>query len=118
MISYVALGFFSIATATGLFIALKHLSYKPVSRTSGFTHGTLGWIGFALILTEGIINGFSKQLVLFAALFSVVAFLGAYMFSLRLQDRDIPLPVVLLHGTLAIAAIFILVILMFPSLWY
>lgn len=117
MITYIALGFFAVATLTGLFIALKRLSYKSVGRTSGFTHGTLGLIGFTLILTQGILEGFPPQLILFAGLFSAVALLGIYMFNLRLQEREIPLPIVLLHGTLAIAAISVLVVLTFPSIW-
>jgi hypothetical protein len=102
---------------SGLFIALRRLSYKSVGRTTGFFHGTLGIIGFALILTEGILEGFSPQLLLFTGLFSGVAALGGYMFSFRLQEKEIPLLVVLLHGTLAIAAISVLVVLSFPSIW-
>jgi hypothetical protein len=104
-----ALVVFAVAALGGATIAYLRVSNKNIPLPLALVHGILAATGLVLLiigLTEGGSSGIKTALVVF-----LIAALGGFtLFSYQLRSRPLPVPLVFIHGGVAVVAFVILLL--------
>ncbi len=104
-----ALIVFAVAALGGATIAYLRVSNKNIPLLLALVHGILAATGLVLLiigLTGGGGSGIKAALVVF-----LIAALGGFtLFSYQLRSRPLPVPLVFIHGGVAVVAFVILLL--------
>lgn len=103
-----ALALFGIAALGGITLAALRLTNRPLPMPLALAHGLLAACGLAA-LALAVVNGGAPGGARTALLIFLVAALGGFtLFALHLKKRALPVPLVLVHGVVAVVAFVIL----------
>jgi hypothetical protein len=104
--------FFAIAAVGGVVLAAMRLKHQPMPASLAMAHGSLAATGVVLlIIAMAVCVKCSAVLTTALVLFLVAAAGGVFMaaaFSMR--KKAIPIPLMLVHGSLAVIAFLLLLI--------
>lgn len=94
---------FAIAALGGAYLAARRLGGRPLPGTVAIAHGAA--VAAALIALIGVVaTGKAHGSALSATVLFVVAALGGFVLaSFHLRGRTLPVPLVLIHGGIAVA---------------
>ena len=106
----VALVLFAVAAAGGALLAFLRLSNKPLPTPLALLHGALAACGLAALAFHALGPAGASQARLALAIFVVAALGGFVLFSLHLRKKPLPVPLVLVHGAVAVVAFLILLV--------
>jgi FtsH-binding integral membrane protein len=100
----IAIILFAVAALGGLTLAAMRFRNRPLPMSLALIHGIVAAAGLVLLLVVALgPNGTSIEKT--ALIIFVVAALGGfYLFSRHVRNRELPIPVVLIHGLVAVAA--------------
>ena len=103
-----ALVLFAIAAGGGALLAFLRLSNKPLPLPLALLHGALAASGLVVLALAVFGNKASGHAGLALGLFVLAALGGFGLFSFQLRKMTLPLPVVFIHGAVAVIAFLIL----------
>lgn len=105
-----ALALFAIAAVGGAVLAYLRISNKPLPTPLALLHGALAATGL-VVLALGVFGGSAPNRAGLALGLFVVAALGGFvLFSFHLRKVPLPVPVVVIHGAVAVTAFLILLV--------
>jgi hypothetical protein len=104
----IALVLFGVAAAGGLLLALMRFTNKPLPLPLALVHGALAAAGLVLLAVAAFGAGGTGQTRLAFGLFVLAALGGFTLFSFHMRKRALPIPIVVVHGLVAVAAFLIL----------
>lgn len=100
---------FASAAAGGMLLAFFRLSNRPLPMPLALLHGALAAGGLvALVLV--VAGGGPVQARIALGIFLVAALGGFFLLSFHLRKKELPVPVVIVHGLAALAAFVVLVL--------
>jgi hypothetical protein len=107
----VALVLFAVAAVGGALLAFLRFSNRPIPTALALLHGALAASGLVALAVHALGADGSGQARVALAIF-VVAALGGFLlfFGFHLQKKQLPAPVVLIHGGVAVVAFLILLV--------
>lgn len=100
---------FAIAAAGGLVLAYLRLTNKPLPMPLALLHGALAAAGLVALIVAVVGDG-PTQARIALVLFLVAALGGFFLFSFHLRKKALPVPVVAVHGLVAVAAFVVLLL--------
>jgi hypothetical protein len=102
---------FAISAAGGLTMAIIRFSGKPVPPMGlALLHGALGAAGLVALIVA-VLGGSGPSNAKIALAGFIVAALGGFaLFSFHLRKKALPIPLVLVHGLVAVASFAILLL--------
>jgi len=104
----IALILFGVAAVGGLLLASMRLTNKTLPMPLALLHGALAATGLLVLAVAAFgVNG-TGQTRLALGLFVLAALGGFALFSFHLRGRPLPIPIVIVHGLVAVAAFLIL----------
>ena len=104
----IALVLFAVAAAGGLLLAFLRLTNKALPMPLALVHGALAATGLLLLAVAAFGVKGTGQTRLALGLFVLAALGGFTLFSFHLRSRQLPVPIVVVHGLVAVAAFLIL----------
>lgn len=110
----IALVLFAVAALFGLVLAVQHLRSNAGAQPPGLglalVHGLFAASGLVLLVVAAL-NGEAKGLALVSlAIFIVAALGGFYLFAQHAQKKQLPKPLLLVHGGAAVVAFVLLLV--------
>lgn len=100
----VAIILFAVAALGGLTLAAMRFRNRPLPMSLALIHGVVAAAGLVLLLIVALgANGTSPQ-KLALIIFVVAALGGFYLFSRHVRGRELPIPMVVIHGLVAVVA--------------
>ena len=105
----IALIVFAIAAAGGAILAYMRIVKKDVSMPLALIHGAAAATGLVLLIM-GVMRAGSTGSWASLAVFLVAALGGFTLFSFHLRSRPLPVPLVYIHGGVAVTAFVILLL--------
>jgi hypothetical protein len=103
-----ALALFAIAAVGGVLLAYLRIANKPLPFPLALLHGALAASGL-IVLALSVFGGKGAGNAGLALGLFVLAALGGFgLFSFHLRKLTLPLPVVVIHGLVAVVAFLIL----------
>jgi hypothetical protein len=109
----VALILFAVAALGGVVLAGLRLAGRPLPIPLALVHGALAAAGLVALIVLLVHGATAGHLALSLLLFVIAALGGFFLFAVHLRNKDssaLPVPVVLLHGALAVAGFVILLL--------
>jgi len=106
----IALVLFAIAAAGGLVLASLRLTNKPLPMPLALLHGALAAAGLLVLAVAAFGANGTGQTRLALGLFVLAALGGFALFSFHLRGKQLPVPIVIVHGLVAVAAFLILLV--------
>lgn len=100
---------FAIAAVGGMLLAFFRLSNRPLPMPLALLHGALAAAGL-VALSVVVLGGGSMQAKLALGLFLLAALGGFFLLSFHLRKKELPVPVVVVHGLAALAAFTVLLV--------
>jgi hypothetical protein len=104
----VALVLFALAAGGGVLLAFLRLSNRPLPTALALLHGALAASGLAALAFHALGTAGTGQARVALAIFVVAALGGFVLFSFHLQKKQLPVPLVVIHGAVAVVAFLIL----------
>jgi hypothetical protein len=104
----IALVLFAVAAVGGLMLAFMRVTNKPLPLSLALVHGALAAAGLVLLAVGAFSVKGTGQTRLALALFVLAALGGFTLFSFHMRKRQLPMPIVVIHGLVAVAAFLIL----------
>jgi hypothetical protein len=105
-----ALALFAVAAVGGALLAYLRFSNKPIPIPLALLHGALAASGL-VVLAVGVLNDNAPSRAGLALGLFVLAALGGFvLFSFHLRKQQLPAPVVVIHGAVAVIAFLILLV--------
>lgn len=104
----IALALFAVAAAGGLFLAYLRFSNKPLPLPVALLHGALAASGLVVLASVALGADGTNRARLALGVFVLAALGGLTLFSFQLRKKQLPLPIVALHGLVAVTAFLIL----------
>jgi len=108
----VALVVFAVAALGGATLAYMRIVKKDVSMPLAIVHGIFAATGLVLLIL-GLMGGGGMGIKLALGVFLTAAVGGFTLISYHLRSRPLPVPLVLVHGGVAVAAFVILLLSVF-----
>jgi hypothetical protein len=105
-----ALVLFAMAAMGGALLAFLRLSNRPLPTALALLHGALAASGLAALAYYVLGTGGSSQARIALAIFVVAALGGFVLFAFHLQKKQLPVPLVVIHGAVAVIAFLILLV--------
>lgn len=99
---------FALAALGGLTLALMHRQGRDVPVPLALVHGVLAAAGLVVLAWAWLSQGLGGLATLALVLFVVAALGGFYLFAQHLQGRTLRLPIILIHGAVAVVAFVLL----------
>lgn len=106
----VALVLFAIAAAGGALMAFLRFSNKPIPMPLALLHGTLAAVGLVVLAIHAFDAAGTSQARVALGIFVVAALGGFTLFSFHLRKKQLPIPLVVIHGAVAVVAFLILLL--------
>lgn len=103
-----ALVLFAIAAAGGAFLAFLRLSNRPLPTALALGHGVLAATGLAALAVHALGPAGTERARLALGIFVVAALGGFTLFSFHLRRKQLPVPLVVVHGAVAVVAFLVL----------
>ena len=100
---------FALAAAGGVVLASLRIRDKPLPMPLALAHGAAAAIGLVLLALAALSGPAPGEARLALGLFVVAALGGFVLFSYHVRQRQLPLPVVVVHGLVAVIAFVILI---------
>jgi len=106
---YAALGSFAIAALLGMTMLTNWIQKKRPYSILVISKGVFAAIGFACMVTQAVTShsGFPTVSLVF---FILAALGGSFLLYNDLTKQHVPVPVALIHGSLALVAIVMLIV--------
>ena len=100
---------FAIAAAGGATLAVLRLTNRPLPLALALVHGAVAAAGL-VVLIAAIVGGTAVGTMPTAALavFLIAAIGGFALFSFHLRNKSLPIPLMLVHGGVAVVAFLML----------
>ena len=95
---------FAVAAAGGLVLAGLRFANKPLPMSLALIHGAVAATALVILLIVALSPSGSGMAKAALGGFVVAALGGFFLFSLHVRKRQLPIPVVLIHGVVAVAA--------------
>ena len=105
-----AIACFAIAAIGGVVLAFLHLSRKNAPVGIAVLHGLLAVAGVILLLVGMGQGQASRMLITALVLFLIAAVGGLVLFTMHLRSRPLPVPLLLIHALVAVAAFLTLLV--------
>jgi hypothetical protein len=105
----IALIVFAVAAAGGATLAYMRIVKKDVSMPLAIAHGTAAATGLVLLIL-GVMRAGSTGSWTSLVIFVIAALGGFTLFSFHLRSRPLPVPLVYIHGAIAVTAFVILLL--------
>ncbi len=100
---------FAIAAFGGATLAYLRFANRPLPLGLALLHGAVAATGLVLLIIALVVAASAPALATVALiLFLAAAIGGAILFSFHLRKKDLPLPLVLIHGVAAVIAFLLL----------
>jgi hypothetical protein len=103
-----ALVLFAIAAAGGAFLAFLRLSNRPLPIALALGHGALAATGLAALAVHALGPAGTERARLALGIFVAAALGGFTLFSFHLRRKQLPVPLVVVHGAVAVVAFLVL----------
>jgi hypothetical protein len=101
---------FAVAAVGGVTLAALRLRERPLPMPLALVHGAVAAIALVMLLVVAL-GPAGTGLARGALVVFVIAALGGfYLFSFHVRGRKLPIPVVVIHGLVAVAAFVTLLI--------
>jgi hypothetical protein len=105
-----ALVLFAVAAVGGAVLAARRFQGKELPMGLALAHGAAAAAGLVVLLL-GVISGSAGTHARTPLVLFVIAALGGFLlFSFHLRKKDLPIPVVLIHAVVAVAAFALLLL--------
>ncbi len=111
MLLTVSIILFAIAALGGLTLAAMRLANRPLPLGLALVHGAFAATALVLLIIAMIIAGKSTALLNAALILFIIAAIGGFiLFSFHLRSKSLPIPLMLLHGLVAVVAFILLLV--------
>lgn len=104
------IGLFILVMAGGVGLALLEHRGRALPLGIGAVHGGLGVFAIALLVMQAVTHPGNHPLNAAIVVFILTALGGPLLFAFRISKQTLPLPVVVLHASFAVAALILLCI--------
>jgi hypothetical protein len=105
-----AIVLFALAATGGAFLAYLRFNNKPLPMPLGVAHGVAAASGLVALLLA-VLNGPATTMARVAlGLFVAAALGGLTLFSFQARGKQLPIPLVVVHGSAAVIAFVVLLI--------
>ncbi len=104
----VTLILFAVAAAGGVVLAFLRLSNKPLPTPLALAHGALAASGLIALALHAFDAAAHARARLALGLFVVAALGGFALYSFHLRRKQLPVPLVVIHGGVAVIAFLVL----------
>jgi hypothetical protein len=95
---------FAVAAVGGLTLAVMRFRNQPLPMPLALVHGAVAAIALVILLVVALGASGTSLLKLALGGFVVAALGGFFLFSFHVRKRQLPIPVVVIHGLVAVAA--------------
>lgn len=95
---------FAVAAVGGVTMAVLRLRERPIPMALALAHGVLAATALMMLLVVALGPGGTGLGRTALVIFVVAALGGFYLFSHHVRGRNLPIPVVVIHGLVAVAA--------------
>ncbi len=100
----------AVAAITGLVLAGKHSKGNKPPLAMGLTHGLVAAVGLILLIVA-IVQGSTGTAITTALVLLVISALGGFvLLSIRVRGKNLPKPLMAIHGLIAVVGYLFLLI--------
>jgi FtsH-binding integral membrane protein len=100
----------AVAALVGLMLAVKHMRGNKPPLAVGLTHGLVGAVGLILLIVA-MVQGTTGSAITIALVLLVISALGGFvLLSIRTRGKNLPRPLIAIHGLAAVAGYIVLLV--------